>query len=163
MPKLLVVREEIQVDAPIERCFQLSTQVEIVQEILGMRPVRGRTSGRVRQGDTVRWQGWQLGLPQMHESLIDACDPPHFFRDSMIAGRFAEFQHDHRFLQSHQGRVLMQDEVRFAMPWAGLGAVIGRLILAPHIRRLMRKRFAHLKQLAEGDGWRSYLLSSREA
>ncbi len=23
-------------------------------------------------GDTVRWEGWQLGLPQFHESLIEA-------------------------------------------------------------------------------------------
>jgi len=163
MQKLLIVREEIRVHAPIERCFQLSTQVEIVRQVLGMRPVRGRTSGRVRQGDTVRWQGWQLGLPQVHESLIDACEAPHFFRDSMIAGRFASFQHDHRFLLSQDGAVLLQDEVRFAMPWAGLGAVIGRLILAPHIRRLMRKRFARLKQLAESDGWRPYLLDSPDA
>lgn len=89
-----VVREEILVRAPIERCFALSTHVAVVEMVLAMRPVAGRMTGSVVGGDTVRWRGWKWGLLHEHESLIDAYEPPVFFRDRMLAGRFARFEHE---------------------------------------------------------------------
>ena len=157
MAQQFTLHDEVLVQAPIERCFLLSTSVALVQRELGMNPVRGRTSGLVIAGDTIRWEGWQLWLPQYHESLIDPFDPPVFFRDRMIAGRFASFQHDHNFINRKNGNVLLMDEVRFAMPFGRIGSFAGRRIMVPHIRDLMRRRFALLKQLAEGDGWREYL------
>jgi ligand-binding SRPBCC domain-containing protein len=151
------LREEIVVHAPVERCFLLSTSVEIVERELGMHPVRGRTSGLVVEGDTVRWEGWQLGLPQFHESLIDVFHPLVFFRDRMIAGRFARFEHDHHFTDRGDRTVLLWDELRFTMRWGWIGTFIGQRILVPHIRGLMRKRFTLLKEIAEGDEWHSYL------
>lgn len=37
------VKESMHVHAPIDRCFLLSTSVALVQKILGMKPVNGRT------------------------------------------------------------------------------------------------------------------------
>lgn len=157
MARIFTVQVEAEVHAPIERCFLLSTRVELVEQELKMRPVRGRTAGFVVGGDTIRWKGWQLGLPQVHESLIERFQPPVFFRDRMIAGRFAAFEHDHHFLDRGKGTVLLHDEVRFSMPFGWPGALIGRRIMAPHIRGLMQRRFARIKRLAEGDGWRTYV------
>ena len=152
-----VLRDEIAVKAPAERCFQLSTSVALVERELGMHPVRGRTSGFVTAGDTVRWEGWQLGLPQYHESRIDPYEAPRFFRDSMIAGRFREFAHDHHFDDHGDGTVLLRDELRFSMPLGWAGALAGRFVMVPHIRGLMRRRFAMLKRIAESEEWRHYL------
>lgn len=157
MARQFVLRDEVLVRAPAERCFLLSTSVAIVQRELGMRPVRGRTSGLVTAGDTVRWEGWQLGLPQFHESLIAPFEFPTFFRDSMIAGRFASFQHDHSFVDSGNGVVLLRDELRFSMPFGWAGALVGRWVMVPHIRGLLRRRFALLKRIAESEEWREYL------
>lgn len=154
---MFTTREEIVVRAPVERCFQLSTSVAIVQKELRMVPVAGRTAGLVQGGDTVRWQGWQLGLPQFHESLICHFEPNRFFQDRMIAGRFATFQHDHAFIDHHNGTVLLRDEVRFSLPFGFLGRLVARWILLPHIQRLMRRRFALLKRIAEGEEWKQYL------
>jgi ligand-binding SRPBCC domain-containing protein len=120
-----------------------------------MRPVRGRTTGLVESGDTIRWQGWQLGLPMFHESRIDSFAPPVFFRDRMIAGRFATFEHD--LIDRHNGIVLMSDELRFTMPFGRLGELVGKAVLIPHIRALMKRRFALLKRIAEGEEWRTHL------
>jgi ligand-binding SRPBCC domain-containing protein len=157
-----VVRDRILIAAPIERCFLLSTSVALVERELGMHPVRGRTTGLVEGGDTVRWQGWQLGLPQFHESLIEPFEPPHYFRDRMIAGRFQSFQHDHRFEPQPDGRILLADEIRFTMRWGWAGALAGRWILLPHIRGLLRRRFAMLKQIAESEEWRRYIPAEAE-
>ena len=151
-----MLRDQIVVRAPVERCFALSTNVAIVQKELGMRPVAGRTTGCVRGGDTVRWEGWQLGFPNFHVSLISEFEPPVHFQDRMLEGRFKRFEHDHRFREV-DGGVLLEDEVRFAMPLGWPGRVVGHVVLAPHIRRLLRERFAMLKGIAEGEAWREYV------
>ena len=118
MARNFTLRDEIVVHAPLERCFLLSTSVEIVERELGMHPVAGRTSGLVKEGDTVRWEGWQLGLPQFHESCIEEFRPPSIFRDRMIAGRFASFEHDHSFTDQGNGTVLLWTALHHAI---GLG------------------------------------------
>ena len=157
MARQFTVEHSILIHAPIERCFALSTSIALVQRILGMRPVRGRTTGFVTAGDTVLWRGWQLGLPQLHESLIQPFERPTYFRDSMVRGRFRSFHHDHRFLPQPDGSTLLADQVHFSMPFGLAGALVGRFLLLPHIRRLLRRRFALLKQLAEGSEWQCYL------
>lgn len=57
MAREFMLRDEIVVWAPLERCFLLSTSIAIVERKLRMHPVGGRTSGLVRDGDTIRW-GW---------------------------------------------------------------------------------------------------------
>ncbi len=157
MSRPFTIRAKTQISAPIERVFRLSTCVAIVAEDLKMRPCSGCLDGCVRGGDTILWRGWKFCLPQTHESVIEAYDPPHFFRDRMVSGRFAEFEHDHAFEEVSGGVVELRDEVRFTMRWGWIGAWIGRLILEPHVRGLMMRRFERIKRLAEGDGWRTYL------
>ncbi len=159
MARMFVLRDKTLVRAPIERCFLLSTNLEIVERELRMHPVRGRTSGLVEDGDTVRWEGWQFGLPQFHESLIEAFHLPVFFRDRMIAGRFASFEHDHHFADQGDGTVLLRDEIRFSMPLGWPGALVGKWVLEPHIRGLMQRRFRLLKRISETEEWQRYLAS----
>ena len=154
---MFILRDQIVVHAPIERCFLLSTSVAVVERELKMRPMAGRTSGFVQDGDTVLWKGWQLGFPQFHQSKINQYEQNVFFQDFMLRGRFRTFEHDHAFLKQGNGTVLLRDELRFTMPFGVAGWVVGRWVLLPHIRGLMRKRFGLIKRLAEGEGWRAYL------
>ena len=123
-----------------------------------MKAVAGRTSGLVTAGDTIRWEGWQLGFWNYHVSLISAFDPPRFFQDRMIAGRFRSFEHSHSFEPTANG-VQLRDELRFSMPFGPLGWIAGRMVMVPHIHGLLRRRFDLLKRLAEGEEWRLYLPS----
>ena len=149
-PTMFSLRHGLLIQAPIERCFALSTHLAVVERELGMHPVEGRTGGLVTAGDTVRWEGLHLGFANYHTSLIvpETWDPPHFFQDRMIAGRFRSFEHDHRFIETANGTFL-DDCIRFTMPLGWAGELVGRAILVPHILGLMRRRFALLKQLAE--------------
>jgi ligand-binding SRPBCC domain-containing protein len=162
---VFVLRESIEIAAPLERVFLLSTSLAIVERELGMHPVaaeyvdeRGerrttRTSGLVLGGERVRWEGWQLGLWHYHVSLIAPFEPLRFFSDRMVAGRFSSFEHDHAFAQT-EGGVRLEDEIRFSMPLGPVGWLVGWLVLSPHIRGLMRRRFRLLKQIAESEEWR---------
>jgi ligand-binding SRPBCC domain-containing protein len=161
MAHLFKLRQCITIHAPIERCFLLSTHLAIVRADLGMHPVssakNSRTTGLVHNADTIRWRGWKFGLPQFHESLIEAFDPPHFFRDRMIAGRFHTFEHDHAFEDLGNGETRLTDELRFTMPFGRLGELAGAVLLTPHIYNLMRRRFHRIRHIAESDDWQKYL------
>jgi ligand-binding SRPBCC domain-containing protein len=173
-----VVRESTLVHAPIERLFALSTQLALVQETLGMRPIdtgvaNGLTAGHVIANSRVVWRGWKFGLPTQHHTLITAYEPPHpataanhtaeaFFQDTQERGRFAFFQHDHHFYQSinpvtNTPTTELSDEVRFILPFGPLGALAARFLLQPYVRKLCRKRFERLKSLAESEAWRPFV------
>ncbi len=158
--KMFVLKENAHVRAPLERVFLLSTSLAIVERELGMHPVAHggatRTAGLVVGGDRVRWEGWQLGMPQYHVSLISQFEPLRFFQDTMIAGRFKFFQHDHEFTEIG-GQVLLKDVIRFSMPFGALGKLVGKYVMVPHIRGLMQRRFALLRAIAETEEWRQYL------
>ena len=157
---MFCVKESIQVNAPIERCFLLSTSVPLVRKILGMRPVEGKTTGLVTLGDRVLWRGWKFGLPVKHETLITGFDAPFFFQDSMASGQFREFHHDHRFRETGGG-TLFEDVVEFSLPFAAAGQVVGRMVVVPHVLGLLRRRFGMLKRIAEGDEWKQFLSPTR--
>lgn len=156
MGKTFTLRDSVLIDAPIERCFLLSTSIEVVAITLGMRPVEGKLAGTIVAGDQLVWRGWKFGLPQMHETLITGFERPVYFQDTMGRGRFAAFQHDHFFTQLEDGTLLV-DELRFSMRFGWAGELVAVWVMCPHIRGLLRRRFALLKRLAEGDGWRKHL------
>jgi len=155
------LQDRVVIEAPVERCFRLSTSIEVVALTLGLRPVEGKLTGLIGPGDQLVWRGWKFGLPQMHETLITGFEQPGlekhgFFQDTMGRGRFAAFQHDHHFLETEAG-TLLEDELRFSMPLGWAGDAVGLAVMVPHIKGLLRRRFALLKTLAEGDGWKRYL------
>lgn len=155
--------ERITIRAPLERCFALSTRVELVQKTLGMRLVGGMTAGNVGANSRVVWRGWKFGLPTSHHTLITAFEAPDsrsgvkeaMFEDSQERGRFASFRHVHLFEQVGEDTTLT-DRIHFALPFGVLGKLAAEFLLAPHIRRLAQERFVMIKTLAEGDGWREW-------
>ncbi|HEV2708820.1 MAG TPA: hypothetical protein VGU67_01295 [Edaphobacter sp.] len=156
---MFVVSDKIHVNAQIERCFLLSTSLELVKRSLKMRLVESestKTSGLVVGGDRLMWRGWVFGLPQLHETLITKYERPNLFQDTMGQGRFKRFQHDHFFTEIG-GRTLLNDKVRFSLPFGWMTKPVARLVVMPHISRLLRQRLELLKRVAESDEWEKYL------
>ena len=160
---LFTVRDRQVIAAPLERVFLLSTSVPVVQRTLGFTPVRGVTAGHVVAHSRVLWRGWLFGLPQHHLTLITDFAAPHadgdgtrqaWFQDTQMEGRFAFFRHDHHMLADGSGGTLLQDEIRFALPFGTAGALVARLVMLPFIAKTLRRRMELLRRLAttaEGD------------
>lgn len=152
--------ESVSIRAPLDRCFALSTRVELVQRTLGMKLIGGVTTGHITANSRVHWRGWKFGLPTNHHTLITAFQPPHnntaYFEDSQERGRFATFRHEHFFTQRGD-QTTLEDRVHFTLPFGPIGRLAAALIMAPHIRKLARQRFVMIKQLAETEGWRDWL------
>ncbi len=149
------LKESMHVNAPVERCFLLSTNIDLVRMTLGMRPVAGKLTGLIVDGDRLLWRGWKFGVPAWHETLITRYERPVFFQDTMGRGMFRRFQHDHSFTDI-DGRTLMVDIVRFSMRGGALGRMVGKHVVVPHVLATMLRRFELLKRIAEGEDWERY-------
>jgi ligand-binding SRPBCC domain-containing protein len=158
---LFTVSDTIHINAPIDRCFLLSTHVELAAQALRMPAVKGRTEGMARRGDRVSWGGRRFGLRRIHESEITRYERPVFFQDTMVRGRFKRLEYDHQFVEI-DGQTLLTDKVRFSMPLGWVGRAVGKRVVVPRVARLLRRRLEILKQVAESDEWRRYLVEEQE-
>jgi ligand-binding SRPBCC domain-containing protein len=145
--------------APVDRCFKLSTSVDLhmaAAKRAGEVAIDGVTSGLMREGERVTWRGRHFGLKLTHESLLEISRPYSYFRDVMVRGAFAMFEHEHYFAPMNDG-TRMRDELRFAAPLGPLGWLAERMFLKRHLTKFLRRRNAVLKEVAESDQWRRYL------
>jgi ligand-binding SRPBCC domain-containing protein len=155
----------LRVRAPRERVFDLARSVDAhVASTPGTdeRPVDvdgGKTSGLMTLGDQVTWRARHLGVVQHLTSKIVQYDRPAHFRDSMVRGAFAGFDHDHYFDDDGAGGTLVRDVFVFRSPLGPLGRLADRVFLDRYMRRLLEERGRILKELAEGpaEAWRPFL------
>ena len=148
MPRLVIVTE---IAAPIERVFDLARSIDVHQESQSRhreRAVAGRTSGLIEAGEVVTWEAVHFGIRQRLTSRIDAMTRPVHFRDSMVAGAFRSFVHDHHF-EGIPGGTRMTDVFDYVAPLGVLGSLADRLFLKRHMRCLLEERNAVIKDLAE--------------
>ena len=154
-----VIRLETYVDAPPERCFDLARSIDLHLDAAaesGERAVGGVATGLIGLGEEVTWRARHLGVRQHLTSRITRFDRPRSFRDSMVRGAFARFDHDHLFEPRGAGTV-MRDVFDFRAPLGPLGRVAERLFLTRYMRRFLAGRARALKEVAESDAWRRYL------
>jgi ligand-binding SRPBCC domain-containing protein len=159
---MFTISDSIFINAPIERCFLLSTNIELVGRTYGMKPFEGKTSGMVVADDRLVWAGWKFGFPQMHESFITRYERPAFFQETMGRGRFKRYQQDHHFYEMDD-RTVLNEKIRFTMPLGFLGRLVGQLVVVPYLSRRLRRRLVLLKKVAENrKEWLKYLTETEQ-
>jgi ligand-binding SRPBCC domain-containing protein len=142
------------IDAPVELCFDLSRNIDVHMDSMGItneRAIAGVTHGMVELGDTVTWEGTHLGVRQRLTSKITAFDRPRMFVDEMQRGAFHHWHHEHWF-EACDGGTLMTDVVDYCSPFGILGRMVDALYLENYVRRFLVRRNAHLKAQAELHG-----------
>lgn len=148
-----------EIRAPAERCFDLARSVDLhVQSTArtGERAIAGVTRGLIGPGERVTWRARHFGVWQELTSEITRFDRPRHFRDSMVRGAFAGFDHDH-FFSERDGVTAMRDRFAFRSPLGPLGRIADALVLTRYLRRFLVRRNAELRRVAESDEWRALL------
>lgn len=149
MPRIEIVTE---IAAPIERAFDVARDIDVHQQSQidsEERAVAGRLSGRIEEGDEVTWEARHFGVRQRLTSRIVAMKRPAHFRDSMVAGAFKRFDHDHVFESTQYGHTRMRDIFDYTSPLGPLGHLADLLFLKSYMRRLLEKRNTVIKEIAE--------------
>jgi ligand-binding SRPBCC domain-containing protein len=146
-----LIREETNINAPIERCFDLSLNVDLHRRSVAQtreRPVAGVTSGMMKLGDTVTWEAVHFGIKQRLTSTITAYERPYRFTDEMVWGAFQEITHLHEFVPQPPGTLII-DLFAFRAPWGIPGKVAETLVLTRYMKGLLLTRNHYLQQVAE--------------
>lgn len=139
-----VLRLVTRTDLPAEALFDASLSIDAhVSSMAGSREkaIAGVTTGMIGLGQTVTWRAKHFGVWFTMTSRIAELDRPRRFVDEQVSGPFRVFHHVHEF-ESDAAGTRMIDEITVGSPL--LGALVERLVLVPYLRRLIRRRNAHL-------------------
>ena len=113
-----VIEIETKVDAPIERVFDLARCIDLHTKSLSKtseKAVAGKTTGLINENETVTWEAIHFGIKQKLTAKITIFEPPYHFRDSMVKGAFARFDHDH-FFETKDWQTIMKDVFDYDAP-----------------------------------------------
>lgn len=154
-----IIKIELTVNAPVQRVFDLARCIDLHEKTMSKhneKAVAGRTKGLINLGETVTWRAKHFGVSQKLTSKITQFETPHHFRDSMISGAFARFDHDHFFKES-VGQTRMRDVFDYDSPLKFLGKIADALFLESYMRRILIERNELIKQTAESENWRKFI------
>jgi hypothetical protein len=164
---MIRIEETTVIDAPIDRCFDLSRSVE-VHLVANMHcgeqalAVGGVTSGLVDLSQEVTWCAKHFGVWQNVTSKTTALESPSYFQVTMIQGIFRSMQADHLFRTLPSGATEMKNIFSVAAPLPFLGPLAEALFLRRYMLALLRERNEVIKKIAESSEWRQYLPSPAE-
>jgi ligand-binding SRPBCC domain-containing protein len=147
------IRLTTYINAPVERCFDLSLNVDLHRHSVAHtreRPIAGVMHGMMKLGDTVTWEAIHFGVKQRLTTQITAYDRPRSFTDEMMRGVFHSMKHVHEFAPQPPG-TLMIDLFFFRAPFGALGWVVEKLILTRYMTGLLLTRNSYLNQVAEAN------------
>ncbi|UPL16616.1 SRPBCC family protein [Microbacterium aurugineum] len=139
MPRFVL---ETLIAAPPAAVFAASLDPELHVRSMarhGESMVEAPAGGSFTEGSTVTWRARHFGVPFRLRSVVFDIDAPHGFSDRQIAGPFAAFLHEHRFV-AHPSGTLMRDTVTFRSPFGPLGRIVDALFLGAYMRRLISER-----------------------
>lgn len=154
-----VINLETNINAPIERVFDLARSLDLHQRSMGHtqeRAVGGVTTGLIDLGQTVTWEAVHFGIKQRLTSKITVCERPTHLQDIMVDGAFKGFTHDHYLFETETG-TLMKDTFDFSSPFGLLGVMADLLFLEKYMTGLLKKRNEVIRQAAESEDWRQFL------
>ncbi|MCA9044302.1 MAG: SRPBCC family protein [Planctomycetaceae bacterium] len=146
-----IIKLETRVNASVEVVFDLARSIDVHIQSTAQtkeRAVAGRTSGLIELDEEVTWEATHLGVRQRLTVRITQFDRPTHFRDSMIRGAFARFDHDHWFEPVESG-TLMKDVFDYTSPYGLLGNLADALFLRRYMTNLLRTRNDVIKSIAE--------------
>ncbi|HLG35099.1 MAG TPA: SRPBCC family protein [Bacteroidia bacterium] len=154
-----IVRQVTKMNAPIERCFLLSLNVDLhhlCTKETNERAISGVTSGVMKFNDTITWRAKHLGVYQNLTVKITDYDFPNYFVSEMIKGAFKSMYHRHSFVWI-ENQTVMTDIFMFDAPLGILGKLFSKIVLKKYMKEFLIKRNLILKQVAEGNDWEKYI------
>jgi hypothetical protein len=160
---MIRIEEITVIEAPIERCFDLSRSVEVhlldnIHSGEQATAEGGVTSGLIELGQQVTWRARHFGVWQNLTSELTVFQPPTYFRITMVKGIFRSMRGDHLFRTLPSGATEMKDLFFVAAPLPILGPIAEALFLRRYMLSLLRERNVVIKRLAESStDWQLYL------
>lgn len=92
----------------------------------------------MQEGTVIEYRLGLRGIPLSWTTEITAFEPHEYFRDTMISGPYAKWEHIHTF-ERVNGRTVVGDQVHYELPFGWLG----ELAHGTFVRKDLEKIFSH--------------------
>lgn len=148
------------IKAPVKRCFDLSRSIDLHLDTAahtGEEVLTGVRTGLINKGETVTWKATHFGISQTLTSEISDMKSPFMFEDVMLDGAFKSLRHQHLF-DEENGKTIMKDILVFESPFGIFGRLLNFIVLTNYMKRFLQKRNQIIKETAESDDWKKYLI-----
>lgn len=156
---MLIIKLETIINAPIERCFDLSLSIDLHRYSTSKtneQAIAGTTSGLVGLNETVTWRAKHFGIWMKMKVGITAFHFPNYFKDDMITGPFHKMQHEH-FFSFLENKTIMRDNFEFSAPLNPFSFPIEKYFLLPYMKKFLIERNQVIKQIAESLEYKRFL------
>ena len=154
-----LIELETIINAPIERCFNLSLSPKLHIISAGKTKetiIKGRSEGIFQLGDEITWRGRHFGISQEMTVKITELRFPEYFSDEMVKGNFKSMRHDHHFYNDN-GKTIMKDFFQFESPLGILGKTFNNVFLKNYMSRFLIERNNVIKDYVETEKWKRIL------
>ena len=142
-----VVREQL-LGGSLDEVFAFFADLRNLERItprwLGFR-ILGMQPDCIGEGAVIDYRIRLAGVPVRWRTRIVDWQPGRQFVDIQERGPYALWEHTHSFREVHGG-VLMRDQVRYAMPFGPLGAIVHAVAVRASLGRI----FDHRHQVLAG-------------
>jgi len=148
------------VAAPPERVFDLSRSIDLHRKSMqeyGEEAVQGKRNGLINEGEDVTWKAKHLFKARFLKTKITSLQRPSAFTDEQVEGDFTMMKHEHIFKPCENGTIMI-DIMYFETPYGFFGEMINRFYLTRYMQTLLEHRNKMIKQTAESNQWKNYLM-----
>lgn len=126
-----IFKRELTIDRPRAEVFEFFAQAanleritpaELSFHIVTPQPIE------MREGALIDYELKMNGFPMRWKTLISKWDPPHEFVDEQLSGPYKQWIHRHSFKEFGANQTLMEDEVKYRLPFEPFGDIAHFLI-----------------------------------
>jgi ligand-binding SRPBCC domain-containing protein len=146
--------------APQERVFDLSRSVDLHRASMkhhNEKIIDGTMNGLMDLDDTVTWTAKHLFQQRRLKIKITKFQRPEYFIDEQTEGDFRMMKHEHYFKPIENGTIMI-DQLHFETPYSWMGKLVNNFYLENYMTQLLKERNKTIKEVAEGNLWKQYLI-----
>jgi ligand-binding SRPBCC domain-containing protein len=143
MPAIHLLERRQRVALPIDeaidfygdaRNLELITPLWLGFEVTTPAPIE------MRVGTLIEYRLRLHRVPVRWRTRIEAWEPPRRFVDAQIRGPYSLWEHTHTFEEDGPGATIIEDQVRYAIPFGPLGELANRLLVQRDLRQIFDYR-----------------------
>lgn len=146
------MHRELWIPQPVEAVFDFFSRAEnlgrITPEWLNFQMLTPATV-EMKAGTLLDYRLRVHGIPVRWRTRIVEWDPPHGFVDVQERGPYKLWHHTHRFVASGSGTT-MTDDVRYALPFGILGALVNWLQVRRDVNQIFDYRTEQIRWILPG-------------